>query len=1338
MVLDDVTIRPKGPAMPGAYSRGLSIGKHELPTGVNRQLQGLLLADNEPSNSRPLTINSPERFEKIQYQDMTRNCTESSNKRYTYLDTFHASSSSTSSDFRKSESGASYGTELSTASSTSPSPKLTPQRLPLPEVKVDDCLSLETHEGNQPGARDDPYRNPSYHDRFREVVNLFRRNTYEDPKLRESMRFIDYTLKLCGTSPADARPSILAFCRKSDFKALNRLLTNKELKYQYCLRRSSWRPTWLGQETVASTTSDKPLFNLYFWRQGRPRSLFWGKCHAKVHDSRSDAYPEKAGRPLICGSIVEIRIKDIQFSTLGCTLQIGSEWYITTSRHAFRHAFGTPTSAGHLDGESKPALSITKPATEPGKEVDRIYGSESDPSDVGAEDYLVDDIEYESLPEDDEEDDWDEEETQIALDSYWDKINSTHRKGQNGAVEEAPVIFITSEDLDKSGDLDLDWALLKWEKPNGHTWVPNTYGSPSLPSTIFLSKVSQSQPVKETSVLVLTSHQSPRHGVLQPGTAMLGGISGRQSSIAWIVLLNEKRSLTYGDSGALVIDALTNDIYGHVIGSNPLGEIYISPFVSVLQQIRQKFPGQALSLLEPPKMNANASATTDDTIELYHSLPELPKGKGLSILGESSQPHWTNTPMSKAGRPQLIGSGPSTVESQPGASPKSQRKAKGHVASACVPCKKAHLSNGKEDSCHDIIHKTRERPRLRDNREARYDLLRPLPPHDNAFRRSRYAEEDVYGRPIINSRPQEPVAYLTLDLEFSRVSDAFNDTIGGLGPRRTLAETVALSEREKIKKLQNELSIEQKQIAPNYLPPILGRGEQVLSGIGFTLEDVGRFLLRYPEYLTFVAVDGQTRVFPVQIGLAKEGSFFFVVALLGIGNRLQLPVLAPHLIAMHQWPTHHTEGHKHDSIEELEEENFEESQFEAISGGDPHPRVRVYPYPDEPHAAVNFGPAGNVFGVQNHSIPELDESYLPTSRPSSASSNSSAYYPPSGSLLSPRDVYYRQTHDPRNNSLEEMKRYRDILPSGAVPTATATALMRTRGHSSSPPLHQSGPPLTAQRLPQRHSSDRSFSPSRRRDRPESLYQSRYENRNEAQSEGRHSIHTAPASYYDGPQIVVPNLREPRGELLHDGNVSYGQDYQARKTQDDSLLVHMDILRGIRTRHDPYSGSRPIDHQRYHAAAINYQQYVDSSMPLTAEALWRASNARGSGLNRRSTTSYATSRSSASIRTGRTSQSYDTDITAPSEYGGSDAGTLRNQRSSIDDDIGILAARRFQRAPEVRQSLGDSLRGLRAEYNRSPPDGMFSRHDNPRPSNTRNLHSTTQDDAGRELRDREGS
>jgi len=62
--------------------------------------------------------------------------------------------------------------------------------------------------------------------------------------------------------------------------------------------------------------------------------------------------------------------------------------------------------------------------------------------------------------------------------------------------------------------------------------------------------------------------------------------------------------------------------------------------------------------------------------------------------------------------------------------PFTERPMKGHVASACMPCKRVHLrcdsqqpcsrclSNGKEDTCVDSQHKARGRPRLQDERKS--------------------------------------------------------------------------------------------------------------------------------------------------------------------------------------------------------------------------------------------------------------------------------------------------------------------------------------------------------------------------------------------------------------------------------------------------------------------------------------------------------------------------------------------------------------------------------------------------------------------------------------------
>lgn len=56
--------------------------------------------------------------------------------------------------------------------------------------------------------------------------------------------------------------------------------------------------------------------------------------------------------------------------------------------------------------------------------------------------------------------------------------------------------------------------------------------------------------------------------------------------------------LKKGDSGSVVVDATSYDIYGHVIGCNPMGDIYISPYSAILQQIRHLFPDATVGLPE--------------------------------------------------------------------------------------------------------------------------------------------------------------------------------------------------------------------------------------------------------------------------------------------------------------------------------------------------------------------------------------------------------------------------------------------------------------------------------------------------------------------------------------------------------------------------------------------------------------------------------------------------------------------------------------------------------------------------------------------------------------------
>ncbi|KAI1658027.1 hypothetical protein F4813DRAFT_68284 [Daldinia decipiens] len=285
-------------------------------------------------------------------------------------------------------------------------------------------------------------------------------------------------------------------------------------------------------------------------------------------------------------------------------------------------------------------------------------------------------------------------------------------------------------------------------------------------------------------------------------------------------------------------------------------------------------------------------------------------------------------------------SNPQGAENPPYASPKSQRKTKGHVASACVPCKRAHLrcdaqrpcsrclSNGKEDSCVDVQHKKRGRPRLRDDNQPRFDTGRFPHPSDPVIRRPvslyspisavsasyedplrrnhsyrvlksqpsgdpippRFIERgsasdaNIFPAPIsIPPRAQEPVAFLTTDLEIMGASGTFMEAVGVRSVMgRRLLDVVNPGERDRVFALQRSLQEEQGKKEPNYLPPIFGKEEaaRVIQALPFSPESISRFQLDRHDFFNFVGGDGQLRPYPIRVGLAKEDSIYFVVLLL--------------------------------------------------------------------------------------------------------------------------------------------------------------------------------------------------------------------------------------------------------------------------------------------------------------------------------------------------------------------------------------------------------------------------------------------------------------------------
>jgi hypothetical protein len=173
----------------------------------------------------------------------------------------------------------------------------------------------------------------------------------------------------------------------------------------------------------------------------------------------------------------------------------------------------------------------------------------------------------------------------------------------------------------------------------------------------------------------------------------------------------------------------------------------------------------------------------------------------------------------------------------------------------------------------------------------------PPPSSASVYSGPSVSDASGYSVPLsIATQPAEPVAFLTMDLEIAKASHVFVETLGIPGLKgRKLFEIVIPSEREKVHSHQRQLLEEQSRKEPNYLPPIFGKEEEekVIQSLGFGTDELSRFQLDRQDYLTFNSVDGP-RALPVRMGLAKEGSIYFVVLLLILPPPYPYPSPSPH------------------------------------------------------------------------------------------------------------------------------------------------------------------------------------------------------------------------------------------------------------------------------------------------------------------------------------------------------------------------------------------------------------------------------------------------------------
>lgn len=184
-------------------------------------------------------------------------------------------------------------------------------------------------------------------------------------------------------------------------------------------------------------------------------------------------------------------------------------------------------------------------------------------------------------------------------------------------------------------------------------------------------------------------------------------------------------------------------------------------------------------------------------------------------------------------------------------------------------------------------------------------------------------------------------------------------------------------------------------------------------------EDVSRFRLNHLEYFGFVGYDGYTRTFPLRFGLAKEGSFYFIVFLLSL--RELHPQLPPPGSSQHSpYPQHPHAQHSQQSQHAQQSQQAQHAQHGQRSQRLQRARESSSSYhrPSVSHQAA-YGDQPTSSSAESyrhrHSDGSIRSPYNPSVSHASSSSGAPSYTPPqySASSYQPSQSEYVPASQPQ-------------------------------------------------------------------------------------------------------------------------------------------------------------------------------------------------------------------------------------------------------------------------------------------------------------------------------------
>lgn len=403
-----------------------------------------------------------------------------------------------------------------------------------------------------------------HRDRFADLKDILQRNAEKCRKLYDCLADISYELRVCGTDESNALPAILITCPKHKAKRLQTIIEQPHVQNQ-C------KPANLY-----------PELQIVIWAEPMVRRAFGVQDSDDMDEGVAPFSPQT-----LCGVQVIYDKLECRKSTVACLVSVQGRRFALTTAHALRQssilpAESEPAEGGHIESRDEDEMNLHTSEDRYDFPEDETLGSLS-------------------------------EEAWAQSEALGPEIIA-----EGHAIYQAPTDTTWT-----NSHPDLDWLLLELNNPS--QWLPNIWLGPDLGNPISLSSVSIHSPSKNREVLILSSRGPAIHGMLRSIPSHIGGTRSSPTSEVWTVRLEDgngmeemlclvliltdvKIVIRRGDSGSLVIDASDHKVYGQVIASSPLEDVYVVPLKDILHQIEEVFQEGNVSL-----QASHAQAEEDST-----------------------------------------------------------------------------------------------------------------------------------------------------------------------------------------------------------------------------------------------------------------------------------------------------------------------------------------------------------------------------------------------------------------------------------------------------------------------------------------------------------------------------------------------------------------------------------------------------------------------------------------------------------------------------------------------------------------------------------------------------